>query len=138
MAERLAAENGWYYVNQFENAANPKAHYETTGPEIAAQVHASGAGNVDAMICGVGSGGTITGLSHYFADTNEGTEMVLADPEGSILTHYIDTGNVSDDVGSWLVEGIGEDFLPPIADFSHCKRPIQLAMLTPFGLVETY
>jgi len=121
MAERLAAENGWYYVNQFENAANPRAHYETTGPEIAAQVHASGAGNVDAMICGVGSGGTITGLSHYFADTNEGTEMVLADPEGSILTHYINTGDVSDDVGSWLVEGIGEDFLPPIADFSHCK-----------------
>ena len=50
MAERLAAENGWFYVNQFENAANPQAHYETTGPEIQAQVHASGAGKVDAMV----------------------------------------------------------------------------------------
>lgn len=121
MAERLAAENGWFYVNQFDNAANPKAHFETTGPEIRAQVHASGAGKVNAMVCGVGSGGTITGLSRYFASVDEGTQMVLADPEGSILTHYIETGEVSEDVGSWFVEGIGEDFLPPIADFSHTK-----------------
>lgn len=122
MAERLAAENDWYYINQFENAANPTAHYRTTGPEIAAQIHASGAGRVDALVCGVGSGGTITGLSKYFTDSNEGPEMVLADPEGSILTHFIQTNTVSGDVGSWLVEGIGEDFLPPIADFSHCKK----------------
>ena len=133
MAERLAAENNWFYVNQFDNPANPQAHYETTGPEILAQVRASGEADgeasstdkikarVDAVVCGVGSGGTITGLGRYFADQGEGTDMVLADPEGSILTHYIETGEVSTDVGSWFVEGIGEDFLPPIADFSHTK-----------------
>ena len=119
MAARLAAENGWFYINQFENPANPKAHYDTTGPEIRHQVRASGAARVDALVCGVGSGGTITGLSQYFAAVGEGTQMVLSDPEGSILAHYIETGEVSEDVGSWLVEGIGEDFLPPVADLSH-------------------
>ena len=59
------------------------------------------------MVCGVGSGGTITGLSNYFAEHCPETEMVLADPEGSILTHYVETGEVSTDVGSWMVEGIG-------------------------------
>ena len=120
MAERLAAENGWFYVNQFDNAANPKAHRETTGPEILAQIEMAGT-QLDAMVCGVGSGGTITGLSQFFAHASPDTEMVLADPEGSILKHYIDTGEVSDEVGSWMVEGIGEDFLPPISDFSRCK-----------------
>ena len=68
------------------------------------------------MVCGVGSGGTINGLSQYFADVSPDTEMVLADPEGSILTHFVETGEVSEDVGSWVVEGIGEDFVPPNAD----------------------
>ncbi len=118
LAERLAKENGWFYANQFENAANPQAHIETTGPEILAQLD----GDLDAMVCGVGSSGTITGLSQYFAEASPKTEMVLADPEGSILVHYIETGEISDDVGSWLVEGIGEDFVPPISDFSRVKQ----------------
>ncbi len=118
MAERLAGENGWFYVNQFGNAANPLAHETTTGPEILAQME----GRMDAMVCGVGSAGTITGLSHFFAEAAPQVEMVLADPEGSILAHYIETGEVSKDVGSWLVEGIGEDFLPDIADFSRVKK----------------
>lgn len=118
MAKRLAEENGWFFANQFENAANPKAHVETTGPEILAQMD----GDLDAMVCGVGSSGTITGLSQYFAEHSPKTEMVLADPEGSILAHYIETGEVSSDVGSWIVEGIGEDFVPEIADFSRTKR----------------
>ncbi len=121
MAERMAAENGWFYVNQFANPANPQAHFDTTGPEIRKQVHLSGAGRVDALVCGVGSGGTLTGLSRYFASVEEGTQMVLADPEGSILAAYIETGQIPDDVGSWFVEGIGEDFIPPIADFSKTR-----------------
>ncbi|MEJ1994230.1 MAG: pyridoxal-phosphate dependent enzyme [Limibacillus sp.] len=118
MAERLASEKGWFYVNQFGNPANPMAHELTTGPEIWAQME----GRMDAMVCGVGSAGTITGLSRFFAKEAPEVEMVLADPEGSILAHYVETGEISKDVGSWLVEGIGEDFLPDIADFSRVKK----------------
>lgn len=70
---------------------------------------------MDAIVCGVGSGGTITGLSRYFQRVRPGIEMVLADPVGSILKDYIDTGRFGD-AGSWAVEGIGEDFIPPIAE----------------------
>src|SRR6266404_782726 len=80
MAERLAAEiPGAFYVNQFGNPANPLAHERTTGPEIWEQMNH----DVDAVVCGVGSGGTITGLSRFFSNKN--TEMILADPTGSIL-----------------------------------------------------
>ncbi|MEQ8651931.1 MAG: pyridoxal-phosphate dependent enzyme [Kiloniellales bacterium] len=123
MAQRLATENGWFYANQFENPANPQAHVDTTGPEILAQLD----GDLDAMVCGVGSSGTISGLSQFFAEASPKTAMVLADPEGSILTHFIETGEISTDVGSWLVEGIGEDFIPPIADFSRVKRAFSIA-----------
>ncbi len=118
MAERIAEETGAIFINQFENPANPLAHETTTGPEILAQMD----GDIDAMVCGVGSGGTITGLGRFFARTSPKTEMVLADPVGSILAEYVNTGNVSDDVGSWVVEGIGEDFIPPISDLSLAKK----------------
>ena len=116
-AERIARERGAYYINQFGNLDNPLAHQASTGPEILAQME----GDVDAVICGVGSGGTITGLSRYFAEKSPKTEMVLADPKGSILAHYIDTGELLTEAGSWIVEGIGEDFIPSIADLSRCK-----------------
>ncbi len=112
MAQRIADETGAWYVNQFENPANPEAHVATTGPEIWAQMDH----RVDAVVAGVGSGGTIAGLSRYFEEVSPETEMILADPTGSILAHYVDTGEITTDVGSWLVEGIGEDFLPPNAD----------------------
>ena len=121
VAERLAGEHGYLFINQFANASNPQAHEDTTGPEILAQCEAFGV-KPDAVVCGVGSGGTITGLSRFFAGACPQTEMVLADPEGSILKHYIDTGEVSSDVGSWMVEGIGEDFIPPVADMSRVKK----------------
>ena len=81
MAARLAREQGAFYVNQFANAANPRAHEETTGPEIWEQMEHK----VDAVVAGVGTGGTITGLSRYFERVSPQTEMVLADPVGSIL-----------------------------------------------------
>ncbi len=118
MAERIAEETGAIFINQFENPANPLAHETTTGPEILAQMD----GDLDAMVCGVGSGGTITGLGRFFAKTSPKTEMILADPVGSILAEYVNTGHLSDDVGSWVVEGIGEDFIPPISDLSLAKK----------------
>jgi len=117
MAERLAKETGAFYVNQFENPANPLAHELGTGPEIAQQLD----GKLDAMIVGVGSGGTISGLSRAFEKLMPQCELVLADPKGSVLADYIATGVVGQ-AGSWVVEGIGEDFLPKIMDLSRVKK----------------
>jgi cystathionine beta-synthase len=117
LAERCAREVGGFYINQFENAANPAAHEQTTGPEIYRQMD----GRVDAVVCGVGSGGTITGLSRYFSQVLPELEMVLADPQGSVLDGYIRTGQIGT-AGSWLVEGVGEDFIPKICDLSRVKH----------------
>ncbi len=119
MAARIAAETpGAYFINQFGNPDNPRAHYETTGPEILEQMD----GHVDALVFGCGSSGTMTGLSRYFAEHSPQTELILADPVGSILTQYINEGVLSTKSGSWMVEGIGEDFLPSISDFSRVKK----------------
>jgi cystathionine beta-synthase len=115
VAERLAREiPGACYLNQFENPANPLAHEETTAPEIWEQ---SGH-ELDAVVCGAGTGGTLTGLSRFFARTAPHVEMVLADPAGSILAEYARTRVVTEARGTWLVEGIGGDSIPPVADFS--------------------
>ena len=105
-----------FYVNQFNNPANPLAHETTTGPEIWDQT----GHDVNAVVCGVGSGGTITGLSRFFARVAPQVEMVLADPAGSVLADYVKTGRTGE-AGSWVVEGIGEDFVPPIADLSRVR-----------------
>ncbi|WP_457325239.1 pyridoxal-phosphate dependent enzyme [Roseateles sp. P5_E11] len=119
VAARLVREiPGAWYADQFNNPANPLAHETTTAPEIWQQM----GHDVDAIVCGVGSGGTITGLGRFFQRVRPGIEMVLADPVGSILKDYIDTGKFGD-AGSWAVEGIGEDFIPPIADL----RPVRTA-----------
>ena len=119
LAQSMAAEiEGAFFINQFGNPSNPKAHEEVTGPEIWEQM----GHNLDAIVLGVGSSGTATGLSHYFEKTAPGLELVLADPEGSILAQYINDGVLSDKSASWLVEGIGEDFLPTISDFTHISR----------------
>src|SRR6202000_1856442 len=74
---------------------------------------------LDAVVCGVGTGGTLTGLSRFFARVAPQVQMVLADPAGSILADYARTGKVTPARGGWLVEGIGGDSIPPVADFSH-------------------
>src|SRR5437667_587899 len=123
VAARLAEEiPGAFYVNQFGNPANPLAHERTTGPEIWEQMRHK----VDAVVCGVGSGGTLTGLSRFFARTSPSTEMVLADPVGSVLAPYIETGKIGT-AGSWVVEGIGEDFIPPIADLSRVAKAYSIS-----------
>jgi len=122
LAAKIAAETpGGYFVNQFGNSDNPSAHMESTAPEILRQMDA--VGGVDAVVVGCGSGGTLTGLSQYFAEYSPHTELILADPAGSILTGYINTGVMGTASGSWMVEGIGEASAPPpVADFSRIKR----------------
>ncbi|MEL6213026.1 MAG: pyridoxal-phosphate dependent enzyme [Pseudomonadota bacterium] len=118
VAQAIADETGAFFVNQFGNEANPKAHETGTGPEIWGQMNE----DMDAIIAGVGSAGTITGLSRFFSQHAPHVDVILADPVGSILTDYVNTGAIPNDVGSWLVEGIGEDFIPDIADLSFVKK----------------
>ena len=122
VAERIASERrGACFVNQFANPANAAAHERTTGPEIWAQME----GRVDAVVCGVGSGGTLAGLTHYFSRVAPHVKMVLADPLGSIVAEYTRSGRIGT-AGSWLVEGIGEDFLPPVADLSGVREAYEI------------
>lgn len=117
-AQRIAGEiPGAFFADQFNNPANPAAHENGTAPEIWAQT----AHDVDAIVVGVGSSGTLTGLTHFFRRVNPEVEFVLADPLGSVLTDYVLHGTLGE-AGSWAVEGIGEDFVPPIADLSGVKH----------------
>ena len=119
LAKRLAAEmDDAFFINQFSNPSNPQAHEEVTAPEIWHQMDE----NLDAIVLGVGSSGTVTGLSRYFAREAPDLELILADPEGSILAEYINEGTLATESGSWMVEGIGEDFLPTISDFTRVKK----------------
>ncbi|EIT69642.1 MULTISPECIES: pyridoxal-phosphate dependent enzyme [Hydrocarboniphaga] len=123
IAERLSREiPGSFYVNQFANPANPLAHETTTGPEIWEQMQQ----RLDAVVVGVGSGGTLTGLSRYFARVAPELQMVLADPKGSILADIVQTGAPRKEAGSWLVEGIGEDFVPPNCDLARVKHAYEI------------
>jgi cystathionine beta-synthase len=131
LAQRIAAAEGAYHVNQFENPANPLAHERGTAPEIWQQA----AHRVDAVVCGVGSGGTITGMSRFFERVSPRTEIVLADPEGSVLAGYVANGTIGT-AGSWLVEGIGEDFLPPICDLSRVKTAYTIGDGEAFAIVR--
>ena len=124
VAERLARETpSSHFVNQFGNPANPQAHEETTAPEVWEQTGR----NLDAVVCGVGTGGTLTGLSRFFARAAPNVALVLADPAGSVLADYANTGEVHPSRGSWLVEGIGGDSIPPVADFSHVSSTYTIA-----------
>ena len=122
LARKLAEQNDGYFINQFGNPDNPDAHEATTAPEIWEQMDH----DVDAIAVGVGTSGTITGLTRFFQKHASGVELVLADPRGSILADYIKTGNVGTS-SSWLVEGIGEDFIPDIADLSHVTKAYSIS-----------
>ena len=109
VARRIASETpGSFLANQFSNPANPMAHRTSTAPEMWDQMD----GKIDAVVAGVGSGGTLTGLAEFFKAKDPSICMVAADPEGSIVADAVLKGNYSYDGGSWLVEGIGEDFIP--------------------------
>jgi len=122
LGRRIAEEQGAYFINQFGNPDNPLAHERTTGPEIVEEL----GGDLDAIVLGVGSSGTVSGLGKYLAEHAPHVDLVLADPEGSILADYINKGEMHAG-GSWLVEGIGEDFIPSIADFSQVSKAYSIS-----------
>jgi cystathionine beta-synthase len=116
VADRLAAEiPGAYQPNQYHNQENPKAHEETTGPEIWEQTD----GRITAFVCGVGTGGTISGAGRYLKARNPDVLVVGADPEGSLYS--------GDEPRPYLVEGIGEDFLPTTFDPSVVDRYVRVS-----------
>lgn len=108
-----AATPGALYVNQFANPANPAAHEATTGPEIWEQM----GHDVDAVVAGAGTGGTITGIARYMKQVSPKTEIILADPKGSVLAAAANKQKWPEP-GSYLVEGIGQDYVPENLDLS--------------------
>ncbi|MFK8051516.1 MAG: pyridoxal-phosphate dependent enzyme [Woeseiaceae bacterium] len=131
LGRRIAEERGGYFINQFGNPDNPLAHEKTTAPEILEQLD----GKVDAVVVGVGSSGTVSGMSQYFKQHAPDLELVLADPVGSILAEHINHGRTVDSA-SWLVEGIGEDFIPDIADFSMVKKAYSVSDAESFEMAR--
>jgi len=98
--------------NQYHNPANFKTHYETTGPEIWAQME----GNIDYYVAGVGTGGTISGTSKFLKEKNPKLKTIGIDPVGSILADYKETGKITE-AHSYLIEGVGEDIIPDNVKF---------------------
>jgi len=123
MAKRIASETpGAFYIDQFSNPANPRTHETWTAPEIWTQMDH----RLDAVICGVGTGGTLTGIGRFMERTAPHVQMVLADPKGSVLAEVVNTGTHRE-AGSWLVEGIGEDFVPPNCDLRFVAKAYTIA-----------
>ena len=120
VAGRLAEElkssnnNGVVWANQFDNTANTKGHYQTTGPEIWEQTE----GKIDGFVCASGTGGTIGGVSKYLKKKNNDVKIYLSDPTGSALYNYIENGELKSEGGS-ISEGIGSSRVT--ANFAEAK-----------------
>ncbi len=128
VARRLASEiPGAYQPDQYSNPANPAAHYRTTGPEIWTQTD----GRVGAVVVGVGTGGTISGVGRYLKEQDPDVLVVGADPEGSIYT-----APSPEDVHQYLVEGVGEDFLPETYDDSVVDELIMVTDAESFAMTR--
>jgi len=119
LAQKLADEKRGFYLHQFANPANPAVHERTTGPEIWGQMQHQ----VDAIVCGAGTGGHLTGVGRFIKRVSPTTQMILVDPLGSVLAHYVKTGTLVPK-GKWLVEGIGEDQIHATCDLSLVNEAI--------------
>lgn len=120
VAKRLAVETpNAFYANQYHNPDNPAAHYESTGPEIWKQTD----GKITHFICGLGTGGTVTGVAKYLKEQNPKIQVIGVDPEGSVYTEFKKTGKMGP-AYIYKVEGIGEDFMPSTIDFKYIDEVV--------------
>ncbi len=114
VAKRVVEETpGAVYVDQYNNPQNAEGHYRSTGPELWEQF----AGKLDVLVCGLGTGGTISGTGRFLKEKNPKIKVVGVDPVGSLYYDYFHTGQLTKPY-AYKVEGIGEDFLPASMDFS--------------------
>lgn len=122
VSRKLAEETpNCLYANQYHNQVNPQAHYDTTGPEIWEQT----GGKIDALVVGLGTGGTISGTGKYLKEKNPKIQIVGADPVGSLYYEYFKTGRLGA-AHTYKVEGVGEDFLPTTMHFDVVDDVIQV------------
>jgi cystathionine beta-synthase len=122
VADKLTRDiSNAYHPNQYANPANPDVHYRTTGPEIWEDTE----GKITHFVAGMGTGGTMTGISRYLKEKNPGIKVIGADPVGSILDEFFHKGTVGK-AETYKVEGIGEDFFPTTLDFSLLDDVIQV------------
>jgi cystathionine beta-synthase len=130
-AERLAKETpNSFMPNQYVNMANPLAHYKTTGPEIWRQT----GGKLDVFVCGMGTGGTITGIGRFLKEKKKTVRVVGVDPEGSIF--YSRFHGAKEEPHQYRVEGIGEDFMPKTMDMKVIDDVIQVSDKDAFHLAR--
>ncbi len=116
IATQLKAKTGnCFYTNQYHNSDNFDAHYNVTGPELWKQTR----GEIDVFAAGVGTGGTLSGVSKFLKEQKPDVKILCTDPVGSILADLYNHGKVIDPPGAYKVEGVGEDMLP---DNCHLKR----------------
>jgi cystathionine beta-synthase len=133
VARRIAAETpNAFLANQYHNPANPEAHYQTTGPEVWKQT----AGQVGAVVAGMGTGGTITGLGRYLKERNPGIQLVGVDILGSLLYDTWKLGHVPTEpfLKTYKIEGIGEDFVPDTLDLKLLDEVVQVGDREAFGM----
>ena len=122
VARRLAEEiPDSYYPNQYENQANPEAHYHTTGPEIDRDVGAS----LAAVVGTIGTGGTMSGIGRYFKEHRPSVRIVAVDPAGSVLGPYFRTRQLPK-AAPYQVEGIGEDMIPKSIHFQYLDEVVEV------------
>ena len=124
LAEELARTepNGAIWANQFDNVANRRGHYETTGPEIWRQTE----GKVDAFVCAVGTGGTLAGVGMFLKERNPDVVIGLADPTGAALYSYYTTGELKME-GESISEGIGQSRITANLAGAPIDRPYQIS-----------
>ena len=116
VAKRIVRETpNSILANQYENQKNPESHYKTTGPELWEQTD----GQIDCFVCGIGTGGTITGTAKFLKEKNPKIKVIGADIKGSILGEYFYTKKFTPTFKTYKVEGIGQDFLPGALDFQY-------------------
>lgn len=123
VAERMAREiPNSFLASQYSNPSNPRTHYLSTGPEIWEQTD----GEIDYFIAGMGTGGTISGVSKYLKEKNDGVQVIGIDPIGSLYYEYFKTNTLNSKPKTYKIEGIGEDFVPETIDFSHIDDIMQV------------
>ncbi len=121
VAHKIAREKGAFYVNQYFNPLNPEAHYKSTGPEIWKDTD----GKIDTFICGIGTGGTITGVGRYLKEKNPDINIIGVEPLGSVFKAYLETGQLIE-ASEFDIEGIGKNFIPGVLNFDYIDHVIQV------------